>query len=449
MNPPTAAGSTPLSFHPAASPDYVPRELREDLQWERLRETVARAYEHSGPFRQRMQKQGLTPADVRSLDDLARLPFTLKSDLADAYPQAALAVPLDRVARLRALCGGLPGGKDRPIVVAFTRADLEACVELWVRSLVACGVGRGDVLLCACSRDPAAAGEGLAAAAERLGATVVVAAGGDVDRHVRLVKDFGVAAVFAPPGYFLQFIERAAKLGIDLGQLPWRLAVVVAEASSESVGRRVEEAAGIKVRHLVSAPSLGGPGVGCECGHGGGPHLFEDHFYPEVVEPASGRPLADGEEGELVLTTLSREAQPLVRFRTGELTAIVPEPCPCGRTLRRVRPLRRPGDDVLVIEGTSVLPSQIEAALVAVEGTLPRYRIVLTQADGADRAEVEIEVTPEVFSDRMSVMEGLQNRIAAEIERALGIRVAVRLVEPQTIGRDEGQRGRIVDRRGS
>jgi phenylacetate-CoA ligase len=443
--PPAAVSDTPGPFHPASSPDYVPREQLRGLESHRLRQAVARAYEHVPLYRQRMHKHGLTPADIRGVDDLGRLPFTLKADLADTYPFGMLAVPVQQVVHLHP-----PSGPpQRPIVVAYTRRDVELWTEVIVRSLASCGIHQGDVIQNACGYNLFIDGLGLHHGAETLGATVIPVSGGDTDHQIMLMKDFGVSAICSTPGYFLYLVERAEKMGIDLRELPLRAVALVSGPWSEAMRRRIEASAGIKAYEIYGLPEIIGPGVGAECYVQDGLHVFEDHFYPEIVDPESGEPLADGEQGELVLTTLSREAMPLVRYRTPDLAAIVPEPCPCGRTMRRIRRAGRRGDETFALQGVQVSPAQIEAALLAVEGTLPRYQIVLTQEEGIDRAEVEIEVTPQIFSDQVGAMEGLQTRLAREIEQTLGIRVPVRLVEPHSIERSPAGAKRVVDKRGT
>ena len=445
MNPATTAAQPPTAlFHPASSPDYVPREPLWALQSERLREVVGRAYEGVPLYRQRMQKHGVTPADVATVEDVQRLPFTSKADLRDAYPLGMLAVPLHRVLRMYPIGGG-PGQR---MAAAFTKRDLAAWSELVVRCLASCGVSQGDVVQNACAYDLFTDGPGLHYAGECLGATVIPTAGGDAARQLAVMKDFGVSILCSTPSFLVYLLERAEKTGVDLRGLPLRAGVFVGEPWSEAMRRRIEESAGIKAYDVYGLPETIGPGVAVECRHQSGLHVFEDHFYPEIVDPASGAPRAQGEEGELVLTTLSKEAMPLVRYRTGDLTAILAGPCPCGRTLRRIRRIDRRADEMFVIQGVTVFPSQIEAALLAVEGTLPPYQLVLTQEQGLDQLEVQIEVTSRIVSDRVGAMEGLQSRLAEEIEKGLGISVPVRLVEPHAIERSQGKAGRVVDRRG-
>jgi len=446
MNPAaTAVSETPVPFHPASTADYVPREPLRGLQSERLRQVVCRAYEHVPLVRQRMQKLGLSPAEVRGVDDIHRLPFTTAADLRGAYPMGMLAAPVQQVLRLHP-CGGAAG---RPIVAPYTRRDLEVQAEAVVRCLASCGVRQGDTIQNLCGYELLGDGLGLHHASETLGASIIPFAGGDAARQIMLMKDLGVTVICSTPSYFLYLAERAEKMGVDLRELPLRAGIFLGEPWSEAMRRRIEETAGIRAYDVYGLAEGIAPAMGAECCHHGGLHVFEDHFYPEIVDPATGSPLAEGQEGELVLTALSREAMPLIRYRTRDLTALLVEPCPCGRTMRRMQRIERRSDEMFVLQGVQVFPSQVEAALLAVEGTLPHYQIVLTQEKGLDQVEVLVEVTPQVFSDRVGALESLQARLAHEIEHTLGVSLPVRLVEPQTIQRGQGTAQRVVDKRGA
>jgi phenylacetate-CoA ligase len=404
---------------------------------------VSQAYDHVAWFRQRMQKHGLRPADIRGIHDIHRLPLTAQADLRDAYPFGTFALPMTQIVRLH-VTGGSRG---TPIVAAYSRHDLEVRTELIVRSLVSCGIRVGDIFQSACGHDLLADAAGLHRGAEKLGTTVVPLAGTDADQQIRALKDFGVSAICCAPSFFLHVLERAGKIGVEVRDLPLRSGIFLGEPWSEAVRQQIEELAGIKAYDMYGVAEILGLGVGVECCQQNGVHIFEDHFYPEIVDPATGLPLGDGCEGELVLTTLSREAMPLIRYRTGELTVLMAEPCPCGRTLRRIRRTGRPSDELVMIQGVPVFSAQIEAVLLAVEGRLPHYQIVLTQQSGVEQVELQVEVTPQVFSDRLGAMESLQDKLAHEIEQSLGISVPLRLVEPQTIQRRRGEVQRVVDKR--
>jgi len=261
------------------------------------------------------------------------------------------------------------------------------------------------------------------------------------------MKDFGVTAICCTPSYFIHLIERATEMGVEMKKLPLRAGVFGAEPWTEGMRKHIEANSSVKAFDIYGLSEIIGPGVGIECRHQAGLHIFEDHFLVEIVDPETDNPMPDGSEGELVLTTLSKNAMPIIRYRTHDITAIVPEPCTCGRTIRRIRRIGRRSDDMFIIRGVNVFPSQIETALLAVEGTLPHYQIVLTRAKGLDNMEVRVEVTPEVFSDKISSLEALQKKLSQAIERVINIRADVRLVEPRTIPRSEGKAKRVSDQR--
>jgi phenylacetate-CoA ligase len=430
-------------FQPISAPDYIPVAQMQDLQLARLRTVVQRAYTSVPLFRQRMEARGLRPEHVRGLGDLASLPFTVKSDLRDTYPFGLFASPMEEVVRLH-VSSGTTG---KPIVVAYNRHDIDVWTEAMVRCFAACGLTRGDIIQNAYGYGLFTGGLGAHYGAEALGATVIPISGGNSDRQIMIMRDFNVTAICCTPSYFIHLIERASELGISIKDLPLKVGVFGAEPWTDSMRRHIETEAGIHAFDIYGLSEITGPGVGIECPYHDGLHVFEDHFYPEIVDPETGERVRDGEEGELVLTTLSKEAMPMIRYRTRDITALIPEPCPCGRSLRRIRRIGRRSDDMFIIRGVNVFPSQIEAALLAVEGTLPHYQIVLTRNKGLDEMEVQVEVTAETFSDEIGALEELNNKLSASIERTLGIRVNVRLVEPHTIARSEGKAKRVIDRR--
>jgi phenylacetate-CoA ligase len=283
--------------------------------------------------------------------------------------------------------------------------------------------------------------------AERLGATVIPVSGGNTERQIMLMSDFGVTAISCTPTYFLHILDRAAQMGVDLRQLPIRAGIFGAEPWSEAMRQRIEQESGIKAYDIYGLSEIIGPGVGVECPHQNGLHIFEDHFFPEIIDPETGLPLPEGSEGELVLTTLSKQAMPFLRYRTRDLTSLTSEPCPCGRTLRRIRRIGHRSDDMLILRGVNVFPSQIESVLLDFEGTQPHYQIILTREHGLDQMEVQAEVTASMFSDKVGALEALQQRLAEALERVLQIRVKVTLVEPRSIPRSEGKAKRVIDRR--
>jgi phenylacetate-CoA ligase len=430
-------------FHPASAPDFLPEPLLKEVQLRRLKAVVSRAYDKVALFRERLEARGLTPASIERLDDVAKLPFTVKADLRDTYPFGLFASPMGDVVRLHASSGTT----GKPIVVAYTREDVDVWSEVMARTFAACGLHRGDVLQNAFGYGLFTGGLGAHYGAETLGATVIPISGGNTDRQIMVMRDFGVTALCATPSYFLHVIERAGELGVDMKSLPLRVGVFGAEPWSDAMRERIEADAGIKAYDIYGLSEIIGPGVASECSAQDGLHVFEDHFYPEIIDPETGEPLPDGSEGELVLTTLSKKAMPMIRYRTRDITSILPERCSCGRTLRRIRRIGRRSDDMFIIRGVNVYPSQVEAALLAVEGTLPHYQIILTREQGLDQITVEVEVTSEVFSDKIRALEDVRARLAHAIEHILGIRVDLRLVEPRSIERSQGKAKRVIDRR--
>jgi len=428
----------------ADEPDFMPREAMRALQSARLRGVVQRVYDHVELYRRRMDALGVAPRDIRGLDDIARLPLTAKSDLRDAYPFGLFASPMREVVRLHASSGTT----GRPIVAAYSQADLDVWSDVVRRALVCFGLHAGDVIQVAYGYGLFTGGLGLHYGAEALGATVIPISGGNTDRQLMILRDFGATAIACTPSYFLHMLDRAEELGVDLRDLPLRIGCFGAEPWTDAMRRRIEASAGIQAYDIYGLTEIIGPGVGAECEAQCGLHLFEDHFYPEIIDPATLEPLEDGRSGELVLTTLTKQAMPMIRYRTRDITAIETETCRCGRTLRRIRRISHRSDDMFIIRGVNVFPSQIETAILGVEGALPHYQILLDRHKDLDRIEVQVEVTPEILSDRIGAMENLRVRLTHEIERTIGLRAAVRLVEPHTLQRSEGKAKRVLDQRG-
>jgi phenylacetate-CoA ligase len=404
---------------------------------------VDRAYANVALIRQRMDERGLRSEHLKDLKDIAKLPFLVKTDLRDTYPFGLFASPMSEVVRLHASSGTT----GKPIVVAYTKEDVDVWASAMVRCFAACGLDRGDIIQNAYGYGLFTGGLGAHYGAEALGATVIPISGGNTDRQIMIMKDFGVTAICCTPSYFVHLIERAKQMGIDLKKLPLRAGVFGAEPWSDGMREHIEAETNIKAYDIYGLSEIVGPGVGNECCEQDGLHIFEDHFYPEIIDPETLEPVPDGQEGELVLTTLSKKAMPMLRYRTRDITAISTEACPCGRSIRRIRRIGRRSDDMFIIRGVNVFPSQVEAAMLTVEGASPHYQIVLSGEGGLDQMEVQIEVTPEVFSDRISEMEALQKKFSVAIERILNIRANVRLVEPNTIPRSEGKAKRVIDKR--
>ena len=394
------------SFSPASALDFVPRRELEQLQLRRLQTVVALSYENVPLFRTRMKERGLTPEDILSLEDAAKLPFTVKTDLRDTYPFGLFATPMKDVVRLHASSGTT----GKPIVVAYTKADLDVWSSVVARSFSACGLHEGDIIQVAYGYGLFTGGLGAHYGAERLGATVVPTSVGNTDRQIMLMSDFGTTAICCTPTYFLHMVERAGTMGVDVRKLPLRAGIFGAEPWTEGMRQHIQEQSGIKAFDIYGLSEIIGPGVGVECLCQKGLHIFEDHFYPEIVDPETGELMPEGEAGELVLTTLSKQAMPLIRYRTRDITAFYTEPCECGRTIRRIRRVGQRCDDMLIIRGINVFPSQVESVLLAVEGTLPHYQIILTREHGLDQMEVQVEVTPQLFTDTVSGLEALERK---------------------------------------
>jgi phenylacetate-CoA ligase len=435
--------TTSPRFHPVSAPDFLPPDRLHSLQMERLKATVQRAYENVPLFRSRMDERGLKPAAITKVSDIALLPFTVKSDLRDTYPFGLFASPMKEIVRLHASSGTT----GKPIVVAYTKEDLAVWTNVMVRSFAACGLHEGDIIQNAYGYGLFTGGLGAHYGAEALGATVIPISGGNTQRQLMVAKDFGVTAICCTPSYFLHLIDEAPECGVDMKKLALRVGVFGAEPWTESMRRRIEAESGIKAYDIYGLSEIIGPGVAMECHCQAGPHIFEDYFLPEIIDPKTGQPLPDEEEGELVLTTLAKQAMPMIRYRTRDITALTSEKCECGRTMRRIKRISRRSDDMFIIRGVNVFPSQIETALLKVEGTMPHYQIVLTREKGLDNIEVQVEVTPEVFGDTVGALEQLQAKLGKSIETTIGIRAGVRLVQPRTLQRSEGKAKRVIDQR--
>lgn len=432
-------------FHPESASDFLPPEQMRKLQLARLRAVVKNAFDNVELFRSRMDERGLAPEDIQSLEDIQKLPFTIKNDLRDTYPYGMFAKPKSEIVRLHASSGTT----GKPIVVAYTQKDLNVWSSVMLRTFAACGLNQDDIIQNAYGYGLFTGGLGAHYGAEALGAMVIPISGGNTDRQIMVMKDFGSTAICCTPSYFTHLMERALEMGIDFNDLPLRAGIFGAEPWTDEMRQHIQTVSGVLSYDIYGLSEIIGPGVGSECTAQAGLHIFEDHFYPEIINPDTGEVLPEGELGELVLTTLSKEAIPMIRYRTRDITSIITEPCPCGRTIRRIHRISARSDDMMIIRGVNVFPSQIEAALLTVEGVLPYYQIILSRNEGLDQMEVQVEVTPEMFSDTVSDMEHIQRAIVHAIEHTVGIRVAVRLVKPQTIARSEGKAKRVLDQRNS
>jgi phenylacetate-CoA ligase len=416
----------------------------EQLQGERLRATAKHAYEHVPAYRVKMDDAGVKPDDINGLEDLARIPFTVKSDFRDNYPFGLFAVPDEQIVRIHASSGTT----GKPTVVAYTRGDIELWAEVMARTLAAGGTESKDRLQNSYGYGLFTGGLGAHYGAEKIGATVIPTSGGNTARQLQVMQDFGSTVICCTPSYALYLAEAGTEAGIDFERLPLRVGLLGAEPWTESMRDEIEQKMHIVALDIYGLTEMIGPGVSYECLEKCGAHINEDHFLAEIIDPETLEPLPAGSPGELVFTTLTREAAPVLRFRTRDICVLLDEPCKCGRTTRRMARVTGRSDDMLIIRGVNVFPSQIEEVLMGIEGVSPHYQIVIDREKGKlDELEVWMEVSPEVFSDEIRQLETLEKKIATAIGSALGLSVRAKLVEPKTIARSEGKAKRVIDRR--
>ncbi len=424
--------------------ESLPREDLEALQLRRLQNLCHRVYANVPFYRKKFDEANISPADVRSLADLKYLPFTEKQDLRNHYPFGMFAVPKDSIVRIHASSGTT----GKASVVGYTQRDLDNWAELVARCLCCARVTPKDILHNAYGYGLFTGGLGLHYGGERLGLTVVPVSGGSTKRQIQLLKDFGATVVSATPSYMLHLYEAAEEQGINLRELPLRIGIFGAEPWTEEMRFDIERKMGIDALNIYGLSEIMGPGVSQECIEAKqGMHIFEDHFLPEIIDPATGEPLPHGEEGELVLTTLTKEGVPLLRYRTRDICSLDDTPCACGRTHLRMTRITGRSDDMLIIRGVNVYPSQIEALLLETDGLTPHYLLVVRRDGNLDTLEVQVEVSENMFTDEIKGLQRREIAIQKSIKDYLGISAKVRLVEPQTIKRSEGKATRILDLR--
>ncbi len=418
-------------------------QLRE-LQNKRLVETVKHAYDNVPGYKVKFDEMGLKPEDIKGIDDLHLVPFTTKTDFRDSYPFGMFAVPMSQVVRIHASSGTT--GKST--VVGYTKDDIATWAELMSRTLGAGNVTAGDIVQNAYGYGLFTGGLGAHYGAERIGASVVPISGGNSKRQIQIMQDFGCTALCCTPSYALMLAETAREMGVDSASLPVRVAFLGAEPWTESMRKQIETQLGIDALDIYGLSEVMGPGVSYECMEKSGLHVNEDHFIIETINPDTGENVADGEKGEIVFTSLTKQALPLLRYRTRDISILNNQQCACGRTFTRMNRVMGRTDDMLIIRGVNVFPSQIETVLIETEGTEPHYLIVVDREDSImDNLEVWVEVSPEFASDEVKVLESMERRISAELHSVLGISLKVKLVEPKTIARSEGKAKRVIDRR--
>ncbi len=424
--------------------ETLPREDLETLQLRRLKSLVERTYANVPFYRNKLDEASVKPADIRKLSDVHLLPFTEKQDLRNNYPFGLFAVPKENVVRIHASSGTT----GRATVVGYTARDVDNWAQLMARSFMAAGATSQDIVHNAYGYGLFTGGLGAHYGAERLGATIVPISGGSTKRQVMLLKDFGATVICCTPSYALYLFEAAQEAGIDFAGLPLRVGIFGAEPWTEEMRKEIESKLQIKAIDIYGLSEIMGPGVAIECVEAqSGLHIQEDHFLAEIIDPDTGEPLPPGSTGELVLTTLTKEAQPLLRYRTRDITSLDYVPCRCGRTFARMRRVTGRSDDMLIIRGVNVFPSQIETILLETEGLAPHYQLIVRREGALDMLEINVEVNEKLFSDEIKNLQRLEAKIQKNIKEFLGVTAKIKLVEPKTIQRSEGKAKRIIDQR--
>lgn len=423
--------------------ECMSRDNMHSLQSRRLQDMVSRVYHNVAFYRKKMQELGLEPGDIKLIDDLPKLPFTTKTDLRDNYPFGLFAVPKSEIVRVHASSGTT----GKPTVVGYTRRDVDMFSEVVARSLCSAGASRHDIIQIAYGYGLFTGGLGLHYGSEKIGATVVPISGGNTAKQLQLLQDFGSTVLACTPSYALYLAESMKESGIDPQELPLRLGIFGAEPWTEEMRKAIEEALSIKAIDIFGLSEIIGPGVSCECENQNGLHIAEDHFVPEIIDPSSLDPITKENTGELVFTTVTKEALPLLRYRTRDLTSLNYEACSCGRTTVRMHKCTGRSDDMLIIRGVNVFPSQVESVLLELRETMPHYLLIVDRVGALDTLEVQVEVDDQYFSDEMTKLEALSRKIKHAVESVLGVSVKIKLVEHKTIQRSEGKAQRIIDKR--
>ncbi len=426
------------------SNETMPREELEALQLRRLKSMVEKVYYNVPFYQSKFNEMGVRPEQIRSLDDLKYLPFTEKQDLRNNYPYGLFAVPRDNVVRVHASSGTT----GKATVVGYTQRDVNTWADLMARSLMCAGASRRDIVHNAYGYGLFTGGLGMHYGVERLGATILPISGGGTRRQVMLMRDFGSTILCSTPSYALFLYESILAAGIQIDDLKLHTGIFGAEPWSEKMRAEIEAKLRIKALDIYGLSEIMGPGVGMECCDAqDGLHIWEDHFLIEIIDPDTGEQLPLGETGELVITTITKEAQPLVRYRTRDITRIDAIPCRCGRTHRRISRIQGRSDDMLIIRGVNVFPQQIETILLETQGVAPHYQLILTREGSLDMLEVKVEVDEKLFSDEIKHLQRIEAKIQKNIKEFLGVTAKVTMSEPQSIERSEGKAKRIIDLR--
>lgn len=424
--------------------ETMPREALEAIQLRRLQTTVERVYANVPFYREKFTEAGVSPSDIRTVKDLRRLPFTTKQDLRDSYPYGMFATPMDHVVRIHSSSGTT----GQATVVGYTARDIQTWAELMARSLMAGGATRNDIIHNAYGYGLFTGGLGVHYGAEALGASVIPVSGGNTKRQIMIMKDFGPTIITATPSYSLHLAEVADEMGVSFKDLKFKYGIFGAEPWSETMRDEMERKLDLVAVDIYGLSEVMGPGVSIECHEAkSGLHVFEDHFIPEIIDPQTLEPLPYGETGELVFTTITKEAFPVIRYRTRDITSLNPEPCICGRTHLRMNRVTGRSDDMLIIRGVNVFPSQIESVLMDMDGVTPHYQLVVDREGSLDILTVMVEVSDALFSDEVKQLQATERRISKNIKELLGVSATVKLADPKTITRSEGKAVRVIDNR--
>ena len=431
-------------IHPISQPDFIPVEALRAMQLEKLRKTVAYEYERVPLFRRRCDEKGVSPRDLVSLKDLAKFPFMKKTDLRDEYPLGLTAAPMREIVRFH--CSSGTTGK--PICIPSTQNDLDIWSEGTARCFAMYGLTADDVVQVSYGYGLFTGGLGAHYGAEKLGCAVLPTGAGNTEKQIMLMQDLGVTAIACTPSYFLHLATVAEKMGVDFRRdTKLKHGIFGAEPWTDEIRTRIEQISGITAHDIYGLTEIAGPGVAGNCPWCNGLHIWEDHYYPEIIDPDTLEVLPDGEQGELVFTTLDRTGTPMIRYRTRDISRLQTQQCKCGRTMRIMDRIHARSDDMLIIHGVNVFPSQIEACLMKIPEVAPHYQIHLASTDTMDIFEIKVEVTPQAFTDDVRSMESLRKRVLDTVKQIVGLSPRIALVGPGTLPRSEGKIKRVIDER--
>lgn len=419
------------------------REQMREVQGEKLRKIVAHAYSNSPFYKQRLDEHGVHPSDIKTIDDIVKLPFTVKQDLRDNYPFGLMAVPMSDIIRLHASSGTT----GKPIVVGYTRTDLDNWSEAVARCLTAFGLGKNDLVQISYGYGLFTGGLGAHAGVQKIGATVIPTSSGNTQKQMQLMQDFGTTALACTPSYAMYMSDELQKAGITLDRLKLRVGIFGAEPWTEAMRQELQKKLGVKAYDIYGLTEISGPGVGGECECQCGTHIWEDLYYPEIIDPVTLKPVEPGQKGELVFTTLDKWGMPMLRYRTRDLTTLNYEKCDCGRTCVRMGKIMGRSDDMMIVRGVNVFPSQIESILLEFPEYEPYFLIEVDRVNNTDTFDIQVEVKPEFYTDRINELVRIRQRLTSRIQSVIGIQPNIKIVQPNTIERSTGKAKRAIDHR--